>query len=69
LGVNYDSDDSNEITILTNKFNNIETIKKEWIMKERKKNRDSWVDKRIKYIIDDAKNRYKQEQKKRRKFK
>jgi len=63
--INTQSSYSEDIDELTNKFKNIETLKKEWVINERKKNRDAWVDKRIKEIIKDAKKRYKQKQKRR----
>jgi hypothetical protein len=67
----YDnSGDCDDIIKLTDMFNNIDTIKQAWIMKERKKNRDAYVDKRIKSIIKDARKRYyKKKQNKHRKFK
>lgn len=71
-GATYDIDDwdiisesdySVDIDEITNKFKDISTLKQEWLMVERKKNRDAWEEKRIKEIVKDAKKRFKKKQK------
>lgn len=51
-----ESDDSFDITDITDKFKNLETLKQEWILADRKKNND---------INKNSKKLFKKKQKKR----
>lgn len=60
-----ESDDSFDITDITDKFKNLETLKQEWILADRKKNNDINSQQRVLLRNKNATKQFKKKQKKR----
>lgn len=60
-----ESDDSFDITDITDKFKNLETLKQEWILADRKKNIDINTQQVVLLRNKNAKKQFKKKQKKR----
>lgn len=60
-----ESDDSFDITDITDKFKNLETLKQEWILADRKKNNDINTQQGVLLRNKNATKQFKKKQKKR----